>query len=260
MGKIKKFHYKQRCHDPCYLDNVPKDIVGAPQLRHCAAIDRTTGLCHKCTCDFSAHMHIYYMTKVVEAKHKDDVIEKNINSKEIALMRTNELIDKIRKRKLEMEREHSVIVKVTAYCGHFMRVNAITSFNDSYKHYIEYLIDREKSQGENCDILAVRHLEKLLNEYDQTLKTLDEASNAYKKLNNNTAFLKPNDIQKEIESLFNLKHFGAKIKEMYSSQKTAHKKEHEYTEYIHKNVSTRSSAPPPNKNKPKKSKILIINK
>lgn len=139
---MNKWHYKQRCHDPCYLQNVPKEIIGSPELVNCAAINKSTRRCNKCACDFSIHMHIYYMTKTKETTVKDDNVARNINSKEKVLESKRKLIKDIEKRKIELEIEHKVIIQTCAKFAHFLQNNAITPFSDSYKEYIEYLINR----------------------------------------------------------------------------------------------------------------------
>ncbi|KAJ8910299.1 hypothetical protein NQ315_002461 [Exocentrus adspersus] len=113
---INKWHYKQRCHDPCFLTNVPKEVIGSPELVNCAAIDKLTKACTKCQCDFSIHMHVYYLSKT--------------------------LINDISQRKEELEKEHGIIIKTCARFAHFLQNNAITPFSDSYKEYVEYLILR----------------------------------------------------------------------------------------------------------------------
>lgn len=61
INNVKKFNYKQRCHEHCFLQNVPKEIIGSPELRNCAAIDQNTFKCRQCGCDFMAHLHVYYL-------------------------------------------------------------------------------------------------------------------------------------------------------------------------------------------------------
>lgn len=139
---MSKWHYKQRCHDPCFLKNVPKEIIGSPELVYCAAINRSTKACIKCECDFSAHMHIYYLTKTVENKVVDKNILKNINNKKTLLENTQKLINNISIRKKELDKEHKIITQTCAKFAHFLQNNAITPFSDSYQEYIEYLITR----------------------------------------------------------------------------------------------------------------------
>lgn len=137
-----KWHYKQKCHDPCYLTNVPKEIIGSPELINCAAIDSSTKTCKKCHCDFSAHMHVYYFTKTVDSKMVDRNIKHSIDSKEKLLENARKLIDDISRKKDELQKEHEIIVRTCAKFAHFLQNNAITPFSDSYKEYIEYMIVR----------------------------------------------------------------------------------------------------------------------
>ncbi|XP_023309902.1 uncharacterized protein LOC108905327 [Anoplophora glabripennis] len=162
VGELNKYHYKQRCHDPCFLRNVPKEIIGSPELLHCAAINSSTKACIQCRCDFSTHMHIYYLSKTVENKVVDKNIQKNINNKTAVLENCQMLIKHISTRKNELDEEHNIITKTCAKFAHFLQNNTITPFSDSYKEYIEYLITREKSLGKLAKKAIVDHLEKTL--------------------------------------------------------------------------------------------------
>ncbi|KAJ8984982.1 hypothetical protein NQ317_016893 [Molorchus minor] len=248
VGDKNKWHYKQRCHDPCYLINVPKEIIGSPELVHCAAMDRSRK-CIKCSCDFSSHMHIYYMTKTKEDKIIDANVQKNINNKERVLQEAKRLLDDISIKLKELEQEHDVIIKCCAKFAHFLQNNAITPFSDHYNEYIEYMIVREKSLGVLCNMAVVHQLEKLKLEYDEAKKSFDEALQLHKRLGESDVYITPQKIQDTIQDLYGLKHNGKKIKELYECQKKSRSKEHEWTEYVHKVVSK-----PPGQSKEKKEK------
>nr|XP_023025718.1 uncharacterized protein LOC111513720 [Leptinotarsa decemlineata] len=235
VGSENKWHYKQRCHDPCFLSNVPKEIIGTPELIHCAAMDGTSN-CIKCGCDFKIHMHVYYMTKTIEVREVDPNVEKNINSKEAIMNNMRKVMGSIIDRKEELDNEHHTIVKICARFAHFLQNNAITPFSDSYKEYIEYLINREKSLGKLCDAQTVEHLQKLLREYEETKASFEEALKMNKKIGRTDQIVSAKDISDSIQELYKLKHNGKKIKELYECQKKARNKEHENTEYLH-NIS-----------------------
>ncbi|KAJ8966649.1 hypothetical protein NQ314_003416 [Rhamnusium bicolor] len=226
------------CHDPCYLKNVPKELIGAPELLSCAAMNgkRT---CTRCECDFSVHMHIYYMTKTKEIREIDPNVQKNVDNKGKVIENANKLIEDIIKRKMEFEKEHDVIVKSCAQFAHFLQNNAITPFNDSYKDYINYLIIRENSLGVLCNKAVVQHLEKLIRKYEEEKKSFDEALKIQKELGE-TDLVTPQKIQETVQELYKLKHNGKNIKELCECQKKSRNKEHAYTEYVHKIVLKQS--------------------
>uniref|UniRef100_A0A6P7GUE3 Uncharacterized protein LOC114346593 n=1 Tax=Diabrotica virgifera virgifera TaxID=50390 RepID=A0A6P7GUE3_DIAVI len=140
IGEKNVFHYKQRCHDPCYLRGVPKDIIGAAELIDCWAMNGTS-TCTQCMCDFKVHMHVYYLTKPVEKQEVDENIQRNITSKEDLIKSKQQVIRDIEVKHSELHNEHQVVVEICAKFAHFLQNNAITPFSDSYKEYIEYLIN-----------------------------------------------------------------------------------------------------------------------
>ncbi|VEN38048.1 unnamed protein product [Callosobruchus maculatus] len=231
VGDKNRWHYKQRCHDPCYLTNVPKEIVGSPELVSCAAMHDKQ--CRECGCYFMVHMHVYYLTREKEAKIVDDNVMRGIKTKEEAQRRAQSLIAEMDIRQQELEQEHTFIVRCSARFAHFLQNNAITPFTDSYKAYIEYLLDRERALGKNCDQDTLYSLQRLLDEYDEARRSFDLALEEDKKLNKSEPGVSSSEINSSIQELFALKHYGAKIKELFESQQRAVRREHEYSEYIH---------------------------
>lgn len=140
VGDKQKWHYKQRCHEPCYLQNVQADTIGNPALMGCSAM--SSNICQICGCSYDVHMHVYYMTTTKERQIENSNAIKNIDDKEKFLEEVDKLIASMVMKKAELEEEHNTIVTSCAKFTHFLQNNAITPFNDSYKDYIEYLITR----------------------------------------------------------------------------------------------------------------------
>lgn len=137
----KKYHYSQRCHNPCYLRNVPAEIIGSPELINCNAMARTRR-CQRCGCDFTTHMHIYYETETFETTVSDENIASEINKKETIIRSIEACIADLKKRKGEYETEQLFIIQSMATFASFLKNNAIAPYNDAYKAYIKYLINR----------------------------------------------------------------------------------------------------------------------
>jgi GTP-binding protein EngB required for normal cell division len=237
VGDRIKWHYRQRCHDPCYLTNVTKEIIGDPNLINCAAMNGRT--CMQCTCDFSVHMHVYYLTTTVAGQIVDDVVRNNIHKKVQAVQESQILIGKIDRRKGELEGEREVIIKSTAQFAHFLQHNAILPFNDSYKAYIEYLITREKTLGRDGDLEMINSLEQLLKQYTEIKAALDSTLQVNGHLGLSPVVTAQTVIN-TIHQLYQLMHNGKKIHEMMTKQKTSRNSEYKETcEYVH----ATSSAP-----------------
>lgn len=140
VRSVSKWHYSQRCHNPCYLKNVPKEMIGAPDLVHCFAMNDQKK-CKFCSCDFSTHMHIYYESKTVDKTIENDNIKKSLMTKEELRREKQRMINEMNQMKDELENEHKTIIHYIAKFANFLQQNAITPYNDVYKQYIEYLID-----------------------------------------------------------------------------------------------------------------------
>lgn len=142
VGGKNKYHYKQRCHNPCHLNNVPAEIVGDPAILKCWAMTKSTQTCHQCQCRFNTHMHVYYETETFENKIVDENVLRHINTKEDATKEKQRLINKMLDYRKALDKEHTFIIKCTAAFAHFLQKNAITPINDSLKEYLKYLITR----------------------------------------------------------------------------------------------------------------------
>ncbi|CAF0927123.1 unnamed protein product [Rotaria sp. Silwood1] len=56
----RKINYVTKCHPRCYLRDVEQECIGHSILQYCHAINKRTGLCKVCGCNWKKHMHISY--------------------------------------------------------------------------------------------------------------------------------------------------------------------------------------------------------
>lgn len=87
-------------------------------------------------------MHIYYTSETYMDKIDNQSVKALIQDRKDALKETKKMIATIESRKLSYENEKNTIIKTMANFAHFLQTNAIAPYNDAYKAYIEYLIDR----------------------------------------------------------------------------------------------------------------------
>lgn len=78
---------------------------------------------------------------------------------------------------------------------------------------------------------TVNHLERLLREYEAAKRLFDDV-----KLKSGTSNVSPQEIIASIDVLYQLKHTGKKIRELFDGQSKARKKEYKNTEYVHKSI------------------------
>ncbi|XP_066142894.1 uncharacterized protein [Euwallacea fornicatus] len=232
-------HYKTRCHDPCFLNNVPRDIIGSPELMNCACIGASQH-CTKCGHSYRVHMHVYYFTVKKQIEQEDEMVSKCINTKELLIQNAQTVIANVRQRKNCLENELNTIVKCNAKFAHFLSNNAIAPFSDHYAEYIEYLMSKERRLGTNSDPSKLEHLRRLLREHTEMKKVFADAAEMQKKIGKSDA-VTPQDISKTMTELFNLNFNGKKIKEMFDSQKKTMGKEYTFSEYLHTGVFGKSA-------------------
>ena len=222
VAGISKFHYSQRCHPHCYLSGVPKEVLGDSQLTGCWAMNGTQN-CRQCGHSYHIHMHVYYETTVVENQIVDKNIQSQIDSKEQAKEAAKQIIQSLEQRANEYRYEQDQITKATAKFAHFLKNNAIAAYNDSFKDYLEHLIENEKTLSKhgsnNKDIID--GLQKMLKAYEKEKEILENAM----KSSLPSGDVKSEDVFKAIEELYNLKITGKKIEEFYKKQKIARQKE-----------------------------------
>lgn len=87
-------------------------------------------------------MHIYYDTELYETEVVDSNVMNECTTKKAALEKAEALIKQIENLKREREEEQDFILKSLAKFAWFLKHNAITPYNDSYRTYVGYLIDR----------------------------------------------------------------------------------------------------------------------
>lgn len=87
-------------------------------------------------------MHIYYATKLTEVKVVDKNVNLQIKDREGAALSAKQILESMEKLQTKHKNEQKSILQVTAKFAVFLKNNAISPYNDAYKAYIEFLIDR----------------------------------------------------------------------------------------------------------------------
>ncbi|XP_017771791.1 PREDICTED: uncharacterized protein LOC108559146 [Nicrophorus vespilloides] len=234
---ITKYHYKTRCHNPCYLTNVTAEIIGAPELMQCAAMAGTQ-TCTVCKCSYLAHQHINYETELISDKIEDKSVKKTITTTDDRIKALYKIIQDLKKRSTEFEEERDAIILAMAKFAHYLMNNSITIYNDSYITYIDYLIDRENKLGSHKDAEIIKRYVYLKRRHEMEKKILESAKKDALKIDPNVCMVNSTDVYKCIQNLYDLRHTGKKIKDLHKHQENERKKEMEHNmEYCHpKNI------------------------
>ena len=140
VNNVTQWHYKQRCHNPCYLPGIPKEMIGDPGLISCAAMSH--GKCTLCGCPWQIHMHIYKETKKINVHKEDQSVKNAIKNKEEIRVHIEKLMKDLNKRRSELEGESQTISRSIAKFSYFLQEHALTPFNDAYSDYLKQLIKK----------------------------------------------------------------------------------------------------------------------
>lgn len=227
--------YAQRCHDPCYLTNVPKQLIGTAELQNCASMDGQ-GKCRRCSCSFTVHMHIYYMVERYESRIQNQTIKAQMDQALTEKEKYETFRKNVENVMKSYDEEHAIITKTLAKFAHFLKNNSILPFNDSYKTYIEYLIDNEERLGIHGDKDLIKNYRDTLKQYDAEKLILDRAM----EMPGQGEQVSSKDIMSSVNVLFSLQYSGSNLKSLYDKQLKCMKREHaenDNVEYFHRSLT-----------------------
>ncbi|RMZ81539.1 hypothetical protein DV737_g2502, partial [Chaetothyriales sp. CBS 132003] len=219
-GKAKITDYPNPCHAPCGLNNVPIDVKAHPDLMYCAAFLGKND-CHKCGHHWSLHMHILYELEMYKARITDITIERQIKQHTSDITMKETAIKNRKTLMSEWRREHEKIGDAAAKFGLWMKANSIIPINDATLAYLDILIKAEKAKVDaggigNKKILA--DLEEDKKKHEELVAVLE----ASMKHTGKTQPIEQGDVQRIVQSLYNLTHFGKNLKELQIGITEAH--------------------------------------
>ncbi|KAJ3659869.1 hypothetical protein Zmor_011532 [Zophobas morio] len=212
VDNVTQWHYQQICHEPCFLEGVPREMVGDPGLTNCVAMNFGNS-CIECGCNWRHHMHIYKTTEKIQVQKEDQKVRHAIKDKEDARVRIQKLMKKLNRRMKELENESQVISESIAKFSWFLQEHALTPFNDAYGDYIQQLITNEKFLGKYGDPSVTAKLEKLLGKH-QNLQKMFQKGAQMSNFMSAQHDLSVEGIKRSISELYKLKHMGRKIEEL----------------------------------------------
>ena len=238
--------YPTPCHPICYIDNVPQEVLAHPSLLSCAAFSGND-VCQQCSHHWTSHLHILYELEKYKKRIKDVTVEQQIKNhaseitmKEAAIKDRMTLMNEWRK-------EHEQIQEAAAKFGLWMKKNSILPWNDATLAYLDILIEAEEAKVDaggtnNKKVLAALQEDK--NKHIELVAVLTESMK-------DSGVAQPIDqsgIQRMVQSLYNLKHFGKNLEELKIDITKAHEMTNRElphrvkNKYMSRNGYSRSSA------------------
>ena len=212
--------YPNPCHAPCYLDNVPINTTAYPDIQYCAAFSGKME-CNRCGHHWTMHMHILYEIETHKARITDTTIEQQIKQHTSDVVMKETAINNRKVLMAEMRAEHAQIRDAAAKFGLWMKANSIIPYNDATLAYLDVLITNEQAKVDagglnNKKVLA--DLEEDKRKHEELVAVLT----ASMKSSGKTQPIEQAEVDRIVQSLYNLKHFGKSLEELQIGITQAH--------------------------------------
>ena len=211
--------YKTRCHNPCYLDNVPADEIAHPSLIKCTAFRNNNGFCKKCTHSWQSHLHVLYELRPGEKTYMSEDTRMKLNAavsdmerKEIAIAEKEAFIAAIKA-------EHEEIEQAAIRFCLFLKKNSITPYNDATLDYLAFMIKEEQGKvAAGGNPTKLDSLERYRNQYQEQVKILTE------RMQKGSGFeiWTEQQVRHHVDQLYLLKYYGSQLQQIKTVVKKTH--------------------------------------
>ncbi|KAI5782393.1 hypothetical protein DFH27DRAFT_637422, partial [Peziza echinospora] len=210
--------YKQLCHNPCYLRNIPTDTISHAGLIQCAAFSGQQN-CQHCKHIWQQHLHILYELRPGHVLKKSPEIEERLATARSDIERKGLLIrDKESFIRVVRSELHAIEQASVQFCL-FLKKNSITPYNDATLEYLAFLIKDERgkvSAGGNSDKLD--SLEAYRDQYREQVRILTAQIDSGDK----SELLDSQGVHNVVKKLYSLKYYGNQLKQIKSVIARAH--------------------------------------
>ncbi|XP_021951832.2 uncharacterized protein LOC110848817 [Folsomia candida] len=253
IGGMKETNYRSHCHESCGTGKEKHfkivNIVGHKKLKNCSAFN-SNGSCKSCGCSWKDHMKITYETELIEKDIPDVAKQIELISKENSIRKIEKFIENIGTCIEELSQEQEEITKASVEFAKFLRLNAITPYNNAMAGYIAHFIHVEKNKLATAGGGNPKVLEGLLEmqaNYEKQMEVLEEAMQQP----DCGPPLTPEELDQLVQRLYTMKHNGKLLMEMMETSQSA--AESCFTEKLVQRNSSFTTV----KRQPKKKKKLI---
>ncbi|KAA8896253.1 hypothetical protein FN846DRAFT_921745 [Sphaerosporella brunnea] len=211
--------YKTRCHDPCYLANVPADQIAHRDLISCTAFHGNNGFCWRCSHSWQLHLHVLYELRPEQRTIKSRDAERKLNAatsdmekKEIAIAEKKAFIAAIKAEHDEIE--HAAI----RFCL-FLKKNSITPYNDATLDYLAFMIKEERGKvAAGGDHAKLEALEKYRDQYQTQVNILTTRM----RHGDDSELLSEQGVHEKVQQLYSLKYYGQQLRRIKTIVMKAH--------------------------------------
>ena len=227
-------NYKQQCHIHCGLSGVPTETVGDSRLQRCSAM--TAGICgsnnhntNACGHSYQHHMHRTYDLQVVSKQFLSDGVQDKIKEKKDKKAQMEIFMEELNRQIPEYKEEQATVLRISAKYGSFLKNVAMLPYNDALGDYLDMVIDQENQKDKAIrDPALVASLMTSRKAYDEEKRILDDAMG----IDTGLQVTNPDEIKLLQNELFQLKHFGQSLKNIFMQIEQNKKKmaQHAYEE------------------------------
>lgn len=209
--------YKQHCHPVCHLNQVQADVMAHPGLINCAAFSGNN--CMNCGHHWQEHLHVLYELHEETVTMIDNGIQQQLanHADDITLKQT--AITQKEKRVSEYRQEREIIRDAAAKFCVFLKNNSMAPYNDALIAYLDFLIKEEQAK-----VQTGGNDKRLLSLTEERHKHKEAIEVITRNMNSSAAWndLSEGGVDRMVQSLYNLKHFGDNLKTMKQGIATAH--------------------------------------
>ncbi|TKA78719.1 hypothetical protein B0A55_04535 [Friedmanniomyces simplex] len=209
--------YKQHCHPACYLDDVQVDVMAHPGLIGCAAF--SGNYCMNCRHHWQQHLHILYELHEETVTVIDSGIQQQLanHADDVTLKQT--AIAQLEERVSEYRQEREIIRDAAAKFCVFLKNNSLAPYNDALIAYLDFLIKEEqaKVQAGGNDIRLLS-LTQERHKHQEAIEVITRNMDSKAVWND----LSEGGVDRMVQGLYNLKHFGDNLRNLKQGIVTAH--------------------------------------
>ena len=210
--------YKSHCHPVCYLNDVQRDQMAHPGLIRCAAFSGSMN-CTSCGHHWQQHLHVLYELIEETVTVIDNGIQQQLNNHADDITLKQTAIAQHEKRVKEYKQEREIIRSTAAKFCVFLKNNSLVPYNDALIAYLDFLIKEEQAKvqagGNNKRLLS---LTEERHKHEEAIKVIT------KHMNSNTTWndLSEGGVDRMVQGLYNLKHFGKNLQNLKQGITIAH--------------------------------------
>jgi GTPase SAR1 family protein len=210
--------YKSHCHSICYLDGVEHDKMAHPGLIDCVAFSGNTN-CLQCSHHWQQHLHVMYELFPETVTVIDSRIEQQLNNHADDITLKQTAISLHNKRVTEYKQEQETIRDTAAKFCIFLKNNSLVPYNDALIAYLDFLIKEEQAK-----VQAGGNNKRLLSLTEERHKHQEAIELITRNMTSNATWndLSEGAVDRMVQGLYSLKHFGKNLQELKQGITTAH--------------------------------------